>query len=182
MWFKYSYILIAPALFVGCSSSRNEAVHQPLHDQERAAVQESTAVLDADAALPPTPEALKNARTWTPQFIPTGFASGIMVEFTGLKQNAKLNARFAGIELQRSVQDTSLPATLTLTTTINDLRQAFFKVRPGVYLLRQTKAWAEQSYIRAVEVREGNYSVITIGVLNPRTAKVQSASDTNDTK
>ena len=105
-----------------------------------------------------------------------------MVEFTGLKQDAKLNARYAGVELRRAVPDTSLAATFTLTTTINDLRQAFFKVPPGVYFLRQTRAWAEQSYIREVEVREGNYSVITIGVLNPRAPKAQPASDTNGNK
>jgi hypothetical protein len=182
MSFKYRYILFAPALVIGCSSSHHEAVRQPSQESPTTAVQESASALEVDAVLPPAPEALVSARTWSPQFIPTGFASGIMVEFTGLKQNAKLNARYAGIELRRAVPDTSLPATFRLNTTINDLRQAFFKVPPGVYFLRQTKVWAEQSYIREVEVREGNYSVVTIGVLNPRAPKVQPASDTNDTK
>jgi len=171
-------------LFTGCSSSHKETVKEPPQQQPEIVFQDSSDFIETEAPPPPSPST-QGVPSWQPRFIATGSASGIMVEFTGLKPTAKLNARYAGIEILRIGQDssaTSLPITFNLTTTINDLRQAFFKVPPGTYLVRQTKVWAEQSNIQNVEVREGNYSVITIKVFNPSAQKIKQVSDTNDNK
>ncbi len=133
-------------------------------------------------------EPVPQVKSWTPRFIATGLACGIMIEFTGVKKDKPLHARYAGLELRRFPADPGSmadnikqPASITsiassdplhrdpllLSTTINDAKQAFFKVPPGKYLLRQTKEWADQTYIRDVEVREGNYSVISIPVRVP---------------
>lgn len=115
------------------------------------------------------------ARIWSPRFVATGLSSGIMIEFTGMKKDAPLNARFSGIEVWPYPVDTvafaqhdssALPQ--TLSETINNLRQAFYKIPPGMYLVRHTKEWADTSYIRDVEVREGEYSIISVGVLKPK--------------
>jgi hypothetical protein len=109
-------------------------------------------------------------RPWQSRFIPTGFACGLMVEFTGLKKDAQLNARYCSVELvPASHTDTSgvQLKPLTLTTQINDLNQAFFKVPPGEYTFRQLKEWADQSRVMALHIREGNYSVITLDVYQP---------------
>lgn len=181
MRFTYLHIVIIITFVAGCSSSREEVVNKaPQPPQE--ITQDPAPAQDAETPVPLSADPLFEARRWSPLFIKTGFASGIMVEFTGLKENAKLNAQYAGIELQRIVPDTLFPAALNLTSTINDLRQSFFKVRPGLYLLRQTRVWAEQTYIRDVEVREGNYSVVRIEVFNPRAPKLQPVSETNDNK
>lgn len=182
MRFTYFHIFIILTFSAGCSSSREEVVNKPPPPPQEIITQDATAEQEAETTLPPSAEPLLEARRWSPLFIKTGFASGIMVEFTGLKENAKLNARYAGIELQRVTPDTLFPSTFNLTSTINDLRQAFFKVRPGWYLLRQTRLWAEQTYIRDVEVREGNYSVVRIEVFNPRAPKLQPVSETNENK
>ena len=108
-----------------------------------------------------------------------------MVEFTGLKKNAELHARYAGIALERADPDSLaqvFPPILTLTTTINDLRQAFFKVPPGKYLFHQTKAWANKSLLRDVEVKEGSYSVIRIEVFNPRPQQAKQVPDSTESK
>lgn len=133
-------------------------------------------------------EPVRQIKPWSPRFIATGLACGIMIEFTGVKKDKPLHARYAGLELRRFSADPGSmadnikqPASITsiassdplhrdpllLSTTINDAKQAFFKVPPGKYLLRQTKEWADQTYIRDVEVREGNYSVISIPVRVP---------------
>lgn len=167
MIFKYfAIIAFFTSLLAGCSTSQREAVRETSLPQPETEIEETTEFQGVEDSLP-TPQLLANARTWSPQFIATGFASGIMIEFTGLKKNAELRARYAGIELQPISQDSTglqLPPSITLTTTINDLRQAFFKVRPGKYLLRQTREWAEQSYVRDIEVKEGSYSIVSIGV------------------
>ncbi len=123
-------------------------------------------------------------------FIPTGSACGIMVEFTGLKKNKPLNARFCALELQHYPAGTAAPDSLflvggafpeggkvlSLTSAINDLRQAFFKVQPGTYLVRQTRDWADRSFIRNVEVRDGSYSVIFIDVFQAWSARAKQMS------
>jgi len=170
-------------LLTGCSSSHKEAAKESPQQQPEVVFQDSTDFIETETTPPPSPS--QGIFLWQPRFIATGSASGIMVEFTGLKQTAKLNARYAGIEIIMIGKDssaTSLPTTFNLTTMINDLRQAFFKVPPGTYRVRQTKAWAEQSNIHNVEVREGNYSVISIKVFNPRSQKIKRVSDTNDDK
>lgn len=87
-----------------------------------------------------------------------------MVEFTGMKKGKPLNARFACIEVGQA----GLPDVKTYTTTINPLRQAFFEITPGVYTVHQTRAWADQSSIRDLRVKEGHYSVLHIAVINPK--------------
>ncbi|HTK81826.1 MAG TPA: hypothetical protein VL633_06000 [Bacteroidota bacterium] len=178
MRFTYFYILIILIFISGCSSSHQDA---PTRSQSQDPVAQDQPVQESEP-LAPVPDLLSEARQWTPQFIPTGFASGIMLEFTGLKANAKLNARYSGIELARMRPDSSLPPVLKLTSTINDLRQAFFKVRPGLYLVRQTRAWAEQTVVKEVEVRDGSYSVVMFDVLNPRAPKSQTLTDSNSTR
>lgn len=174
MTLKYVRVILLPMLFAGCAPSHQETAPDAWqHPSERSSP-------GPVAPPPPSVEELSSARSWTPRFIATGFASGIMVEFTGLKANAPLHANYAGIELRKTPADSASPATQSLTATINDLRQAFFKVKPGVYALRQTRQWADQSYIQNVEVREGNYSVVTIGVLVPAAPRIESASDTHE--
>ena len=151
-FYHWIIVIFFAILFAGCSSSDKGAARDAPQGEPEVAVQDSAQPTEPSQApsLPPSQQA---GRAWTPRFIPTGSASGIMIEFTGLKKNAELHARYAGIELQHIARDSStqvLPSTLTFTTTINDLRQAFFKVSPGKYLLRQTKAWADQSTIRDV--------------------------------
>jgi hypothetical protein len=116
-----------------------------------------------------------------------------MVEFTGVKKDKPLHARYAGIELRRypaaadpaasaSTQltlneqgndfvpapfDVDRAEPIVLTTNINDVKQAFFKVPPGAYVFRQTREWADQSYIGGVIVRDGSYSVIIVPVKIP---------------
>jgi hypothetical protein len=131
---------------------------------------------DQETTAPAPPSAAKKERDWTPKFIPTGFASGIMVEFTGMKKDATLHARYASIELHPVAGDRNpdaarplLDLPYILTSTINDLRQSFFKVAPGKYRIRQVKDWAEQSIVANVEVQEGSYSVVQFEVINPRT-------------
>ncbi len=150
-------------LLFGCGSS----VHTPPAAITDSATSVATAsdppkesVTDVDSGLRPL-----TVRAWTPKFIATGLASGIMIEFTGVKKDKPLHARYAGIELRRypavpqseeengkqltwnQKGDDVLAATFeprriepfALSTTINDVKQAFFKVPPGKYLLRQTK-------------------------------------------
>ena len=66
-----------------------------------------------------------------------------------------------------------------LTSTINDIRQAFFKVAPGIYRVHQTKDWADQTPVNNVEVRDGSYSVILIEVNNPRTLRAKDVLESN---
>lgn len=96
-----------------------------------------------------------------------------MVEFTGLKKDAALRARYSSIELKRiqvpSAENSKnilrdQTGVITLNTTINNLRQAFYKVPPGKYIVRHTKDWGEKTFVQDVEIREGNYSVIRINV------------------
>src|SRR5262249_53539587 len=180
MRFTYFNIFIILIFISGCSSSHQEATNRSPAQLQEPVAQEQPA--PESEPLAPAPDLLSEARRWTPQFIPTGFASGIMLEFTGLKSSAKLNARYSGIELARMKPDSSLPPVLKLTSTINDLRQAFFRVRPGLYLVRQTRAWAEQTVVKEVEVRDGNYSVVMFDVINPRAPKAQTLTDSNSTR
>ena len=106
-----------------------------------------------------------------------------MVEFTGMKNNKPPNARNSSIELQKYPIDSTgarPSSVITSTSIINDIGQAFFKVTPGVYLVRHTKNWADKSYIRDVEVREGSYSIIQIQVINPRSSKTGNPSQSTE--
>jgi hypothetical protein len=171
-----SIVLGAFALLAGCSTSRQS----PAAERTTAAVPEAPPAVVIDTALPAPedPVPAVEERTWKPKFIPTGFASGVMLEFTGMKKDATLHAHFASLEflpqpggtnadLQKTIQE---PAT-RMTATINDLRQAFFKVSPGIYHIRQTKDWAEQTLIKNVEVRDGSYSVVQVAVKVPKPAR-----------
>ena len=90
MSFKYCFIVTVVVIILsGCSSSHKEAVKETPLQQPEAAIFDTTELQEEDNSLP-TPQPLADARTWSPQFIATGFASGIMVEFTGLKKNAEL--------------------------------------------------------------------------------------------
>ena len=175
---------IAATMLAACSSSPREAVRETSRQEPADSAQEAMEFQEVESPSP-TVDQLAGAKTWSPKFIATGSASGIMVEFTGLKKDAELRARYAGIELHPAFQDSGgmhLPASIRLSTTINDLRQAFFKVRPGKYLVRQTKDWAEQSYVKDIEVKEGSYSIVSFGVLNPRAPKTKELLDSTDQK
>ena len=171
---------IVATMLAACSSSQREAIRQTSRQGPADSAQKAMNYQEVESPSPRVDQ-LANAREWSPKFIATGSASGIMVEFTGLKKDAELRARYAGIELRPVVQDsgvTHLPASITLSTTINGLRQAFFKVRPGKYLVRQSKDCAEKSYIRDIVVKEGSYSIVSFGVLNPRAPKTKELFDT----
>jgi len=189
-------LIIFPLILAGCSSSNDVTGNDP--DMSPAAADDSSEIAqdvvaeDSAARIPPM-------KSWIPKYIQTGLASGIMVEFTGVKKDKPLHARYAAIELfrypapgdasDRSANQLTLneegndfvpvpfdvdqAASIALTTTINDVKQAFFKVPPGAYVFRQTREWAEQSYISSVIVRDGSYSVIMIPVKIP--AKVPGA-------
>jgi len=184
-------LIIFPLILAGCSSSSNdlagkdsEIVPTAVDDSSENPQDEITE--DVVTRIPPM-------KSWTPKYIQTGLASGIMVEFTGVKKDKPLHARYAGIELfrypaageagDRAANQLTLNAEgndfvpapfdvertepIVLTTTINDVKQASFKVPPGAYVFRQTREWAEQSYISGVIVRDGNYSVVMIPVKIP---------------
>ena len=181
--------LLVILMCAGCSSSSHDVagkepdIISPVTDDPPPARAADTAA-EAVTRIPPL-------KSWAPKYIQTGLASGIMVEFTGVKKDKPLHARFAGIELRRYPTDAGersanqltlnqpgndfVPPAfdieraepIVLNTTINDVKQAFFKVPPGKYVMRQTKEWADQSYIGGVIVREGNYSVIMIPVRIP---------------
>lgn len=165
--------LFAVLAVIGCSSSEPE-VRSPAPLPQ--AVEIDT-VSDLSAALPELqqeaepPEAalLSRAVDWTPRFIQTGLASGIMVEFTGMKKGKTLQAKYANIELRRYLSDTAgarragaapaLSGPMRAQANINNLHQAFFKIQPGTYFFRLTNPWADRTMTRGLVVREGEYSV-----------------------
>jgi hypothetical protein len=180
----HGLVVFTVALLAGCSSSHQAPVMEA--PVASAAVTPMQAPVDTPVVAVEDPVPAITEKTWKPKFIPTGFASGIMVEFTGLKNNATLHAHFASLELNpqsagvnpgtnASVNSDTPPpiqeASFRLTATINDLRQAFFKVTPGLYHIRQTKDWAEDTLVKNVEVREGSYSVVQLAVKNPKSVK-----------
>lgn len=180
--------LLVVAIFFGCGSSSQRATSPPSVQQEPK---------KDELALSPTPpervaSATEHARKWNPQFVSTGGSSGIMAEFTGVKKDKKLRARYSAIELWDQSPDSAAGRDTTsnsrkgtsikLIASINDLRQAFFKVKPGTYLFRHTRLWADTSYIRDIEVREGNYSVIKIDVYSSWSSKSRQLSDTSEEK
>jgi hypothetical protein len=174
-------IFLFGVLLAGCSSSRREAIRNPAEEQSAGSSKDSSRGVDLQDN-PPVSEVPKPVRAWKPRFLPTGSASGIMIEFKGVKKNATLRTRYAGIEVQRFASDTSAPRSLTFSASINDLRQAFFKIRPGKYVVRQVKDWADRSYFRDIEVKEGSYSILTIDVINPGAPRGSELSDTSDNK
>lgn len=105
---------------------------------------------------------------WVPRFVSTGVSSGIMIEYTGFKTDKPVNARFAFLEIADLDKDSGF---VELRTRINDLRQAFFTVDPGQYIVRHVTPWAEQKFFRDVTVKEGEYSIISVTVLIPSAAK-----------
>lgn len=185
------FLLIFPLILAGCSSSSNDL---GVKNAELASApsEDTSANTPVESALEPATR-IPPMKSWTPKYIQTGLASGIMVEFTGVKKDKPLHARYAGIELRR-YPDAADPAAsastqltlneqgndfvpapfdvdraepIILTTNINDVKQAFFKVPPGAYVFRQTREWADQGYIGGVIVRDGSYSVIMIPVKIP---------------
>jgi hypothetical protein len=157
------YLLICALIWAGCGSSSRENSLSMLSLSSRQNIEEVSR--------------LQSLKKWPPHFIQTGLSSGIMIEFTGLKKDALLNAKYSSIELKRvspSAGDESKKSSpeqsgiITLNTTINNLRQAFYKVPPGTYIVRHIKDWAEKTIVENVEIREGNYSVIRVNVNEPR--------------
>lgn len=194
--------MICCLAIIGCSSTPKEITREKPASTDAIVHEVRTA---AKEVLPPETSPFSQARRWSKRFIQTGVASGIMIEFSGIKKDKSLHALYSAIELWRYPLDTmrvqehfslsvdgktstadpkakGVPGFVTLTTKINDLRQAFFKVSPGKYLLRQTKSWADQSYVRDVEVLEGNYSILQIDVYTPWLAKTKQLSESVDEK
>src|SRR5580765_4336443 len=91
--------LLIPLILAGCSSSANDVASQ---DQGIApsAYEDSSANAPEESA-PDTATRIPPMKSWIPKYIQTGLASGIMVEFTGVKKDKPLHARYAGIELRR---------------------------------------------------------------------------------
>ncbi len=105
---------------------------------------------------------------WIPRYVSTGISSGIMVEYTGFKSDKPVNARYAFLELAQPDNDSTFGE---MRTRINDLRQAFFTLPPGTYIVRHTTPWAEQKFIGNVTVKDGEYSIISVTVLIPPQAR-----------
>ncbi|MBI1806594.1 MAG: hypothetical protein HYR76_06030 [Ignavibacteria bacterium] len=187
---------------IGCSHSSKETTKADSVSPSRFLQEEPSVSNDVPSA---ERSPIDHAKLWNPRFIQTGATSGIMIEFTGVKKNKPLRARFSTIELWRyplntlrmqeysasgftaknnrsNLHSKDTSGVITLSTTINDLRQAFFKVAPGKYLLHQTKEWADQSYIKDVNVLEGNYSILQIDVFTPWLAKTKQLSESVDDK
>ena len=161
----------------GCSGSAPE--ERTVLPVAAPVVVQTDALSDLSAALPNQPQEeelpdaalLGSASPWTPRYVPTGLASGVMLEFTGVKKGKTLNAKVANIELRRCLRDTlaaqpggALPALsgpMRTQAPINNLHQAFFKIQPGTYFLRVTNPWADRRVVRGVVVREGEYSVLS---------------------
>lgn len=178
-------------VIAGCASSSRQAAVSS-RDTSNAISKEPVEPMIGDTVGDSTSRSLQ-MKAWQQKFIPTGLASGIMIEFTGVKKDKPLHARYAGIELRRypssplnetpsgkqlasihqEARSTAEPFDVlrlepfSLSATINDVKQAFFKVPPGKYILRQTKEWADQGFFGDVIVREGNYSVVIIPVHIP---------------
>jgi hypothetical protein len=137
-------------------------------------------------------ELMAQAEAWTPRYVQTGLASGIMVEFTGLKKGKTLQAKFANIELRRYLGDSATQASQVLLppvsgpmraqTTINNLHQAFFKVQPGRYLLRLTNPWADRRMVRNLEVKEGQYAVLANDVYTAWLRRTRQPADSSAVK
>jgi hypothetical protein len=132
---------------------------------------------------------MAEAEAWSPRYVQTGLASGIMVEFTGLKKGKTLQAKFANIELRRYLADSASQGALPpvsgpmrAQTTINNLHQAFFKVQPGRYFLRLTNPWADRRMVRGLEVKEGQYAVVANDVYAAWLRRTRQPADTSAVK
>lgn len=192
MKFQHPYIIwIIAVILAGCTSSSPE--HQQsttLNDQPKKELPQD---LDSTISIPEVgfsqeseSSPFEKSKPWKPRFIQTGLSSGIMIEFTGMKKGKKLSARYANMELRRYLSDAN-PATFpsnlekptAVQASINDLQQAFFKVSEGKYVVRLTNEWADRSYIRDVEVKDGEYSVLTNDVYGPW-LKMKQLSDSTE--
>jgi hypothetical protein len=188
--------IFALALFAGCSSSTRDEQRTPPPAPAPARLD---TLSDLSAAVPDQPdddtpeqELLESAQPWSPRFVQTGLASGIMVEFTGIKKGKTLQAKFANIELHRYLADTTAPppagtmpqvsGLMRTQATINNLHQAFFKVQPGKYFFRLTNPWADRRMIRDLEVREGAYSVLSNDVYAAWLRRTRQPADTSSVK
>jgi hypothetical protein len=165
-------LALLSVLAAGCTTATRESTQSASPADEYLSERGSSpnASLQLEPARAAVEEGERVAVPWKPKFIPTGLSSGVMIEFTGMKKDRPVNARFASIELQ---QAGSSAGGKVYTSTINSLRQAFFKVPPGTYTLRQIKAWADPVVVRDLVVQEGQYSLLYIAVLNPRTARTR---------
>ena len=105
---------------------------------------------------------------WIPRYISTGISSGIMVEFTGFRTDKPMNARYSFLEYGQMENDTTYTQ---IRSSINDLRQAFFTLPPGRYIVRHTTTWAEQHFTRDVVVKDGQYCILPVTVLIPTSTK-----------
>lgn len=116
------------------------------------------------------------------KFVATGFSSGLMLQFDA--SNPSLRPSHIGVDIWKYPLDT-LPAqersdkngasqsshviqleirneTVSLTSVINDLGQAFFKIPPGTYLVRPKLATLNFDYFVGVEVKAGKYSIVPL--------------------
>lgn len=91
-----------------------------------------------------------------------------MIEFTGFKSEKPVNAKYSYLEYGQLDNDTTFTQ---MRSQINDLRQAFFTLPPGRYIIHHVTPWAEQHFISNVIVRDGQYSIIHINVLIPLSIK-----------
>lgn len=187
--FSAKYLLsIGTLCFCGCGLFSHQELTTPPAPPLSVSSENLRQTPAAELRIERDADSIGPIRSWIPHFIPTGLACGIMIEFKGVKKDKPLHARYAGIELRRyppavtsvvsateqigptiSSSRIDMPryGPFVIGTTINDQKQAFFKVPPGKYLLRQTKEWADQTFIDNVVVREGNYSVVSIPVRIP---------------
>jgi hypothetical protein len=195
--FSICALVAALAMIGGCSSPPPE-VHAP-PPVVRTPVQIDT-LLDLSAALPgqpanedlPDQALLEGASGWTPRFVATGLASGVMLEFTGMKKGKTLNAKTANIELRRYLHDTlsagagpltaQLSGPMKAQAAVNNLHQAFFKVQPGTYFLRVTNPWADRRVTRDVVVHDGEYSVLSNDVYAAWLKRTKQLSDSTGAK
>lgn len=177
----------------GCASSSPEEQQPPPLVPSVARVDtlsDLSAVLPGQTEEEPAETALPaQAEAWSPRFVQTGLASGIMVEFTGIKKGKTLQAKFANIELRRYLHDSvaagavpPVSGPMKAQTTINNLHQAFFKVQPGRYVFRLTNPWADRKMIRDVEVREGAYSVLVNDVYAAWLRRTRQSADSSAAK
>jgi hypothetical protein len=195
--FLHSCAVAAALCILGCSSGVREERSAPTPPASPAAAADSLtdlAAVPSDQPEEPLPdtELMARAEVWSPRYVQTGLASGIMVEFTGLKKGKTLQAKFANIELRRCLGDSAaLAARVALPpvsgpmraqTTINNLHQAFFKVQPGRYFLRLTNPWADRRMVRDLEVKDGQYAVLANDVYAAWLKRTRQAGDSASVK
>ena len=161
---KLNIALILLALCTGCGT-RSTVVEVRTHQ---------VFLIKADRLRHATPAETK--------FVATGFSSGLMLQLDASRPS--IRPPHIGVDMWRYPLDTVLiqesarrsqstrgdnafqleirNETVSLTSVINDLGQAFFKIPPGTYLVRPKLATLNFDYAVGIEVKAGKYSIVPL--------------------